>query len=782
MAGSSTRELVASPASAPINDLRVWEQSLNRTSFVYSDSLPHPLRNSRFSSSAIGDDLTLFVEHGAETWKGVDVEFRALPELELVQRHLDPARGPNALPEAIEKAIREGIETLRYPLREAALDYFGFSEEAKGKLVTPRYKLAAGKWGMHERDIRRPKKKFGGREPREWLVEQVAHAMLELDAGPEPVNGEVAHPAVPEEMTPLEHEREHLDLFIACSTTSQLAAIASLEIASFQAEQDVMFGFEILRFQFLDPGHGGVSMRGIAAVCGESHDEMSMRTAQFLVVTQPRCVCLLTECMGAPGETVPGDLLLARAVWDKGPPVRLTEAALESDARQFEMPQQLAKVVEALAQEEGGLERPLQVGDLFTVLDGPKEAADLGEVLDFKPGTAAVDETASAVAEVALRQGIPWVVLGLIVSAGEDEAAAGIGVLKAALSEAASLSIRLGQDNLPRRRRTATGAPGPVLAEDKDLGSLESERKALQQKLHLDFANANISDAQRVASAMHEATRNLEDARLVPPGGRDPRLAPPEAVFTAQTWSGPPSAKAIREVTGLQQLMISCSAIYPAAVSVLLSIKNKYLPQLVLDVNAINSIEVVQHLEQRGDYDFLVAADDPMFLAGGEGSFKYRRVLPLLQAPQWIFHRKDDAPDGARLLILATGSSGASQFLAGRTLPRTTPEYIAAAEIRERALALEPGELIPAWEPIASELRKVPELGILPGSNYEIHVSLYSHTKKWTGSPGGTAALRSFVEVFVSEWMACSEDLGYCCNLLEADENFMWFFTQGAGG
>ena len=730
-------------------------------------------------------DLMVFVKHGAETWKGADTAFAALPDLPLVQHHVNGSRGPDATPEAIEVVLEKAIGTLRSPLRRAALEYFGFTEDAKGKRLTPRSKLAAAAWGMDERDIRRPKKQFGDKQPREWLVEQVADAVLALERGElgavESTVAEVGATAsdisqsgAPASVT---QPREHVDVLIACQSTVELDAIVELSDHRFVVSKDVMFGFEVVRFEFTGSGGTPVRLRGVVAVIGAQHNEVSVRTAQFIAGTQPRCVCFVGACRGDEEETEVGDVVFARTIWDRGPHLQLGEAELESDARQFEVPRRWVEVARSLAEGEE-TEARVRVGDLLTSVDKRSEDVDIAEAKTVKAGTLAVDSAGSGLAEAALLQNTPWLAVSVVTTTAEAAPHSDASKAKAAASFLLDLSAKVLSPHAVVRQ---IGPAGTDLVAPAAARASESQR-ALRQKLHLDFANANISGPKRIQSAMQDAKRNLVAAGLVRPGRNDPRLASPDDVLSGQTWMGEPSAKAIKEVAGLGQLVVSCSAIYPAAVAVLLSIKQKYLPGLVLDVNAINSIEVVQHLEQRSGYDLVVAADDPVFLAGGEGTFQYRRILPLLRAPQWIFHREDDTSGRARLLVLATGSSGATQFFSGRAVRNATPEYITAAEIRDRALSLEPGELIPAWEPIASELREVPGLTTLPGSHYEIHVSLYCHRKEWTGSAAKTAILSSFVEVFVSEWAQCNEDLARCCALLEKDENFMWFFSRGAGG
>jgi hypothetical protein len=104
----------------------------------------------------------------------------------------------NALPDAIEAAVKAAAVELPDPQRKAALaqlgflkdTQLGFTRDAHGKGKVVREDLAAAYLGRRGRWLRTPSKGFSGLEPREWLLRSVA---AKLANGPTP--GDAIHDA-----------------------------------------------------------------------------------------------------------------------------------------------------------------------------------------------------------------------------------------------------------------------------------------------------------------------------------------------------------------------------------------------------------------------------------------------------------------------------------------------------------------------------------------------------------------------------------------------------------
>ena len=134
-------------------------------------------------------DLESFLDKGAEAWRGRKFNLTALPGMDIVQVRVRAEPGPDALQQAIEDVIQDGIQTLNDPLRSAADLLFGFAKHGKGESWTERSNRAARKWGVSDRSMRRPSDEYDGLEPRIWLAERVAEAIQTAEAELDGIGG-----------------------------------------------------------------------------------------------------------------------------------------------------------------------------------------------------------------------------------------------------------------------------------------------------------------------------------------------------------------------------------------------------------------------------------------------------------------------------------------------------------------------------------------------------------------------------------------------------------------
>jgi len=130
--------------------------------------------------------MTLFATEGQHAWRlAPSADVASLVNLPEVQKQLTKSTtldiDRDSELNAITAAVNEAIERLPQPLRDAALEQFGFTDPSP---ETPRKKgarenEAAEKLGISKRTYEVPSTKYGGASPRDHLVGLVADALCE---------------------------------------------------------------------------------------------------------------------------------------------------------------------------------------------------------------------------------------------------------------------------------------------------------------------------------------------------------------------------------------------------------------------------------------------------------------------------------------------------------------------------------------------------------------------------------------------------------------------------
>jgi CheY-like chemotaxis protein len=136
------------------------------------------------SFDEVVSDLETFVSKGAGFWRAFNLDLGTLTGMTVVRGRESPEDGPDACNQAIEEVLEAAICDLQTPAREAARDFFGFSDAGrrlKGK--TARGNLAAKALHMDGRSFRR--KRTRGDESRsalDELIDAVAKSLLKREA------------------------------------------------------------------------------------------------------------------------------------------------------------------------------------------------------------------------------------------------------------------------------------------------------------------------------------------------------------------------------------------------------------------------------------------------------------------------------------------------------------------------------------------------------------------------------------------------------------------------
>lgn len=301
----------------------------------------------------------------------------------------------------------------------------------------------------------------------------------------------------------------------------------------------------------------------------------------------------------------------------------------------------------------------------------------------------------------------------------------------------------------------------------------------LSEKLANDFHASFLDSTESLSQASRKALYNLHQANLLPRTG-EPRIDTFPSNLPPGLWSGELLPNTIKTLRDIGTIHIRCAAIYPAIVATVASLKEKFCPSIEIHVEVANSIELVTLINREQYDDIIFAAEDPFFLVGRQGSFAYRRVIPVLRAPQWVFGRR--GAEEQRRVYVVSGSSAAAQILSGfGSSSRPELQFIDAAEIVSRAISLNEGEQMPVWDPIASKLLSEPTLEVVRDSRYDIHVSMFARRERWYGSSPKERALRTFVHAFIAEWNVCRFEVDRCIALLRLEPEFSVAFARGSG-
>jgi hypothetical protein len=177
--------------------------------------------------------------------------------------------------------------------------------------------------------------------------------------------------------------------------------------------------------------------------------------------------------------------------------------------------------------------------------------------------------------------------------------------------------------------------------------------------------------------------------------------------------------------------------------------------------------------------DFLLAPHAPVLLVGDRHALDYRWVTPVHEYQQVILRTSGVARGRKRRLLVYRGGSPEEQMITRLGIPASAePEMVGSLE-RLVAIVpeLDPGDMVIAWEPLASGLESRHRLTRV--AEYRCWVSLYCH-KRW--QRGALRALKlQFARMFASEWIYCRSNLAWSTECLAVELRALELFAAGSG-
>jgi nucleoside phosphorylase len=621
----------------------------------------------------------------------------------------------------------------------------------------------------------------------------------------------------------LRNKISRVDILILCAVESEFREYKNLSDVGIKAatiRPEVIAGYEALTFKLpvLFDLKKGEFLNVVVARCGQHYTEAYPRSSLLIKAFSPKMVAMSGICAGYKEKVRKGDLIFANSCWtlgdfrdvdkEKNYDIQVKEVLkiwvedAESFSKEFikkrkdlikrKLPSK-TRLKAVYGDDRHDYFPEVKIGD-FVHSEGVRVSNDLFPFYrKFKRHTIALEEEAFAVASAAGSQNIPFIVVkGVQDFAQKELTSGGKEVDKNDLyREISSYISRLFILDFCRKfaykifRRINSiylDLPRQQDSNDKTIPQ-ELLINEIRAKLELDFKHSSLSNRKKLISSTQEELKNLIVSGLIP-SSKDKRfLVDDIASVLNLPLIGHLPEDVVRKLKELKQIRVCCSSIYPAAISVLESIKHNYCPDMIIEVDTYNSIDLVEYELNKGErYDFVIAADDPFVITGGSETFKYQRLFPVQRSPQWLFQKKYKRQPKRKKVLLVPGSSGYTQLRLGiKGVDNMDFDYIRADEIYQRALDLERGEIMPVWAPIAHRLEQEKDIELIKNSIYNIYVSIFCLKSNWVGNNIKEKYKQAFLCAFVYEWNKCSVNIDYCIDLLTNDEKFMKLFDIGSG-
>lgn len=319
----------------------------------------------------------------------------------------------------------------------------------------------------------------------------------------------------------------------------------------------------------------------------------------------------------------------------------------------------------------------------------------------------------------------------------------------------------------------------------RDFENYRAICRCLIDKFDADIRHCDVLRHDQHRQALLDALNVLKAAQVISTSRSDDRI-PNDEIWDFPTTQVDPET--LRHSASLlvanRPIKINCSVISVAALCALRSISSRYSRfGLVLDIHSDfrNGKEQMASLTARGPYDFIIAPNDPFFLAQEKATKPYRIVGPTNGEIQYAFRRKSrHQPRAVSVLTYAT-SSAELHFRAKTGVPSNAePEFIEdAMEIAERLEDIGGGDCVFAWEPLSNLLYNNPDFEPIPGSRHTIQFSLFCH-KSWRRA-NKRSQRDAFKQIFRNEWLYCMSNRQEHLYRLQQDNAFMHNFALGCG-
>jgi DNA-binding winged helix-turn-helix (wHTH) protein len=338
-------------------------------------------------------------------------------------------------------------------------------------------------------------------------------------------------------------------------------------------------------------------------------------------------------------------------------------------------------------------------------------------------------------------------------------------------------------------RASAPPEPG-ASSGARSLGA--AEWRLAREKLCKDFRGSCLHDLELLDEAIEECDhriRLITDQTRVRLEGRFPRgrmLIPPRrsrrergATPDAVDPESESRAAALIRHAQTTPVVVNVGSYSPACISVLQSLRQRYGLEVRADFEGLSGRQQILRLFHDDEADFLFAPHVPFLLVGDYGALHYRRLTPVHAYEQVVLRARGPARGARSKLLVYKGGYPEEQLMAKVGIPPAAqPELVFSLErLLEKVRELAPGDMVIAWEPLASGLESRHSFERL--HEYRCWLSLYCH-KRWQRGALGTLK-NQFTQLFASEWVHCRSNREWALECLGKELDALEFFTAGTG-
>jgi DNA-binding winged helix-turn-helix (wHTH) protein len=317
-----------------------------------------------------------------------------------------------------------------------------------------------------------------------------------------------------------------------------------------------------------------------------------------------------------------------------------------------------------------------------------------------------------------------------------------------------------------------------------------AEWRLAHEKLNKDFLGSCLHDLELLRDAVAECDgriRMIVERARIPLEGR----FPDEPLFVPPRWLRGPSPTPARPDADIaarsaellryaeaNPIVVNVGAYSTACIAVLQSLQRRYGLRLKSDFEDLSGRQQILRLYHDDQADFLLTPHAPFLLVGDHGALDYRRLTPVYEYSQSVLTVSGRARGRRRRVLVYKGGSPDEQLLVRGAPEGSDPEIVTSLEkLVAHVDELSPGDMVIAWEPLASGLAA--KRAFERSADYRLWISLYCH-KRW--QDGALRALATqFKQLFASEWSFCRSNRRWASECLGVELNALAFFTAGSG-
>lgn len=234
-----------------------------------------------------------------------------------------------------------------------------------------------------------------------------------------------------------------------------------------------------------------------------------------------------------------------------------------------------------------------------------------------------------------------------------------------------------------------------------------------------------------------------------------------------------------------KRLKISCECIEPAGIAILKSLAHHSRLGLDIEIDYQDTCGVyqVQNVAaQGGEVDFLITANAPFFLDGfNKASIQnYNMAFEIHGEEQVLLRRKTMRMEDIKRIHVFSNSSAEEEFIVKHKVYASKEmfSHYYYEELTKVLSDLEPGEVVIAWEPLATVLSQ--NRWVKRSEDVFLNwISLFAHNR-WNNHKH-MLIYDHFKKLFIFEWLHCHTHRPWSVDLLLKDKQFVDRFRIGSG-